>query len=58
MAKIRTPVAGLLCLALSSAAPAAAVTAYSIYDGDLVALDPATGAFEIIGDPAVSAVAA
>ncbi len=49
-------IAGLLCLALSSVSPVAAVTGYSIYDGDLVAVDLETGAFAIIGDTGLNDV--
>ncbi len=43
-------IAGLLWLGLAGASPAAAVTGYSIFDGDLVAIDLSTGAFEIVGE--------
>lgn len=49
--------AGLLCLALSSVS-ASAVTGYSVFhDRDLVTVDLATGAVEVIGDLAIGAVA-
>lgn len=49
--------AGLLCLALSTA-PASAVTGYSIFDDrDLVAVDLANGTVEVIGDLAIGTVA-
>ena len=52
--ELRT-LAGLLCLALSST-PAAAVTGYSEFDRELVAVDLSTGAVEVIGDLEFGAV--
>ena len=57
--EIRLIAVGLLCLALSSVAPAGAITGYSIYgDGDLVAIDLATGVFEVIGATGLGAAIA